>query len=103
MELRCTLRRYKGTDVLTLVGDIDWDGKGELRRVAHALDGPRVPVRVDMTRVAFMDSTGAHFLTALKQRTTAAGVSLSVQGTPRQPTRVLELLRLTDLISEQPR
>ena len=102
MELRCTLHREYPIDVLTVTGDIDMDGGDELRKAREALGTPRRPLRVDLTGVTFMDSTGAHFLTDLQQRTTAAGTSLVVAGIPAGGARLLRILGLTGFRLERP-
>jgi len=102
MRLRCTLHSQDQTDVLTMVGDIDMDGAEELRRVTGALGVPRRPLRVDLTKVAFMDLTGAHFLADLQRRSTVSGTSLVLVGMHPGPVRLLGLLGLTGFCLERP-
>ena len=102
MELRCTLHSAYRTDVLTVTGDIDMDGGDELRRAQEALGALRRPLRIDLTGVTFMDSTGAHFLTDLQRRATAVGTSLVIVGIPVGPARLLRMLGLTGFHLERP-
>ncbi len=102
MELRCTLRNRNRTCFLTMVGDIDLDASDELLRVRDALGTRPGPLRVDLTGVTFMDLTGVHFLTDLRERGRADGTSLVLVGVPSGPARLLRLLGLTDFHVERP-
>ena len=102
MKLRCTLHSQNRTDVLTMAGDVDMDGSDELRRMTDALGAVGRSLRVDLSEVTFMDSTGAHFLVALRRRSEASGTSLVLVGMHSGPARMLRLLGLTGFRIEQP-
>ncbi|MGM1065656.1 STAS domain-containing protein [Saccharothrix sp. Mg75] len=93
--LRVTTRDLGGCHVLTLVGELDIDTTTRLHDAVDALvlrRGDRVVV--DLTAVAFCDSSGVSALIAARRRAAAAGCSLVLAGTPPHITRLLRVVGL---------
>jgi anti-sigma B factor antagonist len=87
-----------GVTVVLASGELDMATTGELRSCLAGLrDGGR-PVRLDMTAVEFMDSSGLHTLIRASEAFTAAGSPFTI--VPSEP--VLRVLELVDLIGRLP-
>ncbi|MDP9219557.1 MAG: STAS domain-containing protein [Actinomycetota bacterium] len=84
-----------GSALITLSGEIDLAMAGGLEFVAEEAIVRALPVRVDLSRVTFMDSAGVGFVAALVRAGYDAGWQPTVIGPSR---RVLETLTLTGLV-----
>jgi anti-sigma B factor antagonist len=79
--------------LLTVRGEVDMDTADELERAIQGIDGPLV---IDLSRVAFMDSTG---LRVLLTASVARGRALSVVLRSESPVlRLLELAQVADRV-----
>lgn len=86
--------------VVRVRGDIDAVAAPTLREaLATVID--RVPgmVRVDMAAVDFLDSVGISVLVASFNRAQDAGVDFELASVPPSSRRVLEITRLTDILT----
>lgn len=77
--------------VITLAGEIDLTSRGTLEAATRTTPPDGLPLRLDMSGVTFMDSSGLNFLLTLRHRLTAAGSSLTLTGIREEPMRVLAL------------
>ena len=81
--------------VLTPHGDMDMATVGEFERVAgHLVGSGQASLMIDLSDVAFMDSSGINGLIRVKKACDAAGGQLSLS---RPQPRVRDVLRLTGL------
>ena len=88
-----------GEAVLVVFGEVDLVSRDVfVRQLAVLVD--RAPIRavVDMTDVAFMDSTGVHALLGAAELARERGTRLEIRTSP-QVRRVLELLGLVDALN----
>jgi len=88
-----------GEASLVVFGEVDLVSRDVfVRQLEVLLD--RAPTRavVDMTDVAFMDSTGVHALLGADELARGRGTRLEVRASP-QVRRVLELLGLLDTLT----
>jgi anti-sigma B factor antagonist len=94
-ELQITAERDGGTVVLTLHGELDLQSVGRLRTcLAETLERDSGAVLVDLTDVAFIDSTGLAALLNALRRLTRAGRPLLLVAGEGPVRRVLRLTRL---------
>jgi anti-sigma B factor antagonist len=84
-----------GETVVIASGELDLATTGELRSCLTELRGGNHPIRLDMTAVEFMDSSGLHTLIRATEDFAADGSRFMI--VPSEPVRrVLELVDLED-------
>ncbi|HET8643656.1 MAG TPA: STAS domain-containing protein [Pseudonocardiaceae bacterium] len=86
--------RADGTSVLvTIAGEIDIDNADDVeQQVLQAIDNRMTGVRLDLTYLDYMDSSGLRILFNLASRLKVLQIDLDVVAPPGTPTRrVLEL------------
>jgi anti-anti-sigma factor len=91
-----------GGDRLNGVGGGGGDvGGAPARRdtLAEVIDRAPVTVRIDMAGVDFLDSVGISVLVASYNRAEEAGVGFELSSVPPSSRRVLEITRLTDVLT----
>jgi anti-anti-sigma factor len=83
------------TKVLCVEGELDVLSSPELRPTFDALTRDKgCKIKVDLSRLNLLDSSGAGCLVSLYRRASANGGTVSFVGVANQPLRVLQLLRL---------
>lgn len=88
-----------GLFVVSLVGDLEVTSSDEvLQRLAGLRGTPRTRVVMDVSRLAFIDSSGLNALVTGARAVEAKGGSMVVAGAPRYVTRVFELVRLAESV-----
>lgn len=86
--------RTDGTSVLvSIAGEIDIDNADDVeQQMLHAIDNRMTGVRLDLTYLDYMDSSGLRILFNLASRLKVLQIDLDVVAPPGTPTRrVLEL------------
>lgn len=87
-----------GIRVLRPTGEIDHHTCGQLRQALNTLTADRPRVVVDLSRVTFMDSSGINLLIAAYKNVTAADGWIRLAAPTTPVLRVLQLVRVDDLI-----
>ncbi|MFJ7158779.1 STAS domain-containing protein [Streptomyces sp. NPDC101118] len=77
--------------VVTVAGALDMDTSPQLGTTIAALDLDDLTLGLDLTGVAFIDSSGLHLLLTLRNRTHAQGGTLELLCVPCQALRLLDL------------
>ena len=91
-----------GPDLTVVVvrGDVDAVSAPALRdALAAAIDRAPGTVRVDMAGVTFLDSVGISVVVSSFNRAEDAGVAFELMSVPPSSRRVLEITRLTDVLT----
>lgn len=89
-----------GRTTVAVRGDLDAVSAPALREALDAaIDGAPDTVRIDMAGVSFLDSVGISVLVASFNRAEDAGVAFELQAVPSSSRRVLEITRLTDVLT----
>jgi anti-sigma B factor antagonist len=92
---RVRVQKLDGETVVIASGELDLATTGELRSCLTELRGGDHPIRLDMTDVEFMDSSGLHTLVRATEDFAADGSRFMI--VPSEPVRrVLELVDLDD-------
>ncbi|PWI42840.1 STAS domain-containing protein [Streptomyces sp. ICBB 8177] len=91
-----------GPVVLALTGDIDRDESVVLAEAAASVGEGDRDLRVDLSGVRFMDSSGLHFLVALRNEAEARGARFSLSGVRPQAARLVRLVGLEDFLGLPP-
>jgi len=89
-----------GTLVLNLIGELDHHAaRGVVREVERAIDS-YLPgsVKVDLTGLTFMDSSGIAVILKAYRRTMELGATMRVCGVRAQPRKVLAAASLERII-----
>lgn len=91
----------EGQDVLVVTGDVDLATAHELVAAAEAWTSSDVPgpVRLDLTGVTFLDSTGISALLEIRRVVAAAGTDVVVVGRSAIVDRVFSLAGIADLFT----
>jgi anti-anti-sigma factor len=89
-----SVERLDGTAVVHVAGELDLATTPRLSAVLEALEQPCDRVVLDLSALAFIDSTGLRLTVAEYQRATRDGFDLVVAGADGH---VLDVLRLTGL------
>lgn len=93
MDLSIRTTAEEGTTVVRVVGEVDVSNADELRQAVDAALGQTpADVRVDLSQVAYIDSTGIGVLVGAATRSREAGIPFSVAGPQPNVRRVLGLL-----------
>ncbi|KUN29726.1 anti-anti-sigma factor [Streptomyces antibioticus] len=92
-----------GVTVLSLDGEVDHHSVGALSRALPPVDASTAPrVVVDLTRVAFMDSSGVNALIAAHQATLVARGWLRLVGVRGAVLRTVQLVGLDLIVTCHP-
>jgi len=91
----------EGQDVLVVTGDVDLATAHELVTAAEAWtsSGLKGPVRLDLTKVTFLDSTGISALLEIRRAAVGAGTDVIVVGRSPIVHRVFSLAGIADLFA----
>lgn len=87
--------------VLTVTGDVDVDTAWRLREELTTVLAERDTV-MDLSGVAFLDSTGLGVLVAGYRQARRSGYRMALAGAPQRVLDLLDLTRLTTLFSLYP-
>lgn len=85
--------------MLAIVGDLDLASAHELLAAAESSAGAAEPLRLDLSGVTFLDSTGVGALLKIRRAATDAGREVRVTGRSEAVDRVLELAGISELFS----
>lgn len=84
---------------LSLTGELDLATADALRQALDAqINAGNIGLRLDMTGVSFMDSSGLHVLAWAYDRTRGVGGRLTLHPVSRPVERILRLTRATTLL-----
>jgi anti-sigma B factor antagonist len=84
--------------VASLSGDLDIMTTEEAKeRLSHLIDRRPQSVRLDLSGLEFIDSTGLGALVIVHHRAATAGVPMTVSGLSSQVLRVMQITRLDEL------
>jgi anti-sigma B factor antagonist len=98
---RVRVQKADGETVVVASGELDLATTGELRSCLTELRGGGGPIRLDMTDVEFMDSSGLHTLIRATEDFAADGSRFMI--VPSEPVRrVLEMVDLQDRLPIEP-
>ncbi|MGH3992335.1 MAG: STAS domain-containing protein [Pseudonocardiaceae bacterium] len=88
--------------VVVVAGEVDLSTAPRLRQTILDLlaEEPPQGVRVDLSEVRLLDSTGIFVLVDTYQRAKGRGVGLTIEHPPQIVRRVLEICGLFDLLTE---
>lgn len=87
-----------GAALITLAGEIDLAVKDCLDFVADQAIDRDLPVRVDVSRVTFMDSTGLSLLIRLAATERKSGRTLRVEGADRRVRDLLDVAGVSQVL-----
>ncbi|MFF0107825.1 STAS domain-containing protein [Streptomyces hirsutus] len=96
--LSVTTTAADGIRVIHPTGEIDHHTCGQLQQALNTLTADRPRVVVDLSRVTFMDSSGINILIAAYKNVTAADGWIRLAAPTAPVLRVLQLVRVDDLI-----
>ncbi|MEU8139825.1 STAS domain-containing protein [Streptodolium elevatio] len=92
-----------GTTVLTLTGDLDYHTAPQLGRAVEETPlGPDNNVVIDLTDLAYCDSTGLTALITAYKQATGAGARLVLAAPSAELLRVFAIVGLDQLFTYQP-
>lgn len=98
-EFTVEVRHENGATVVSLRGELDLSTAAELREVLVASEVLNAPaVRVDLTKVDFLGSTGVGVLVSACKRVKASGGTFSVISGQNEFGRILEIAGLLDYL-----
>ena len=97
--LHCTLDARETTNVVTVRGEIDLSNVHALEEVCdRGLRSSSLPLIIDLSRVAYIDSTGLNTLIKVHERCHARRVEFAVTFTSRLMWRIFSVLSLQEKI-----
>jgi anti-sigma B factor antagonist len=100
IDFSVTSRAQGDWTIVSVVGELDLSTAPALRGdLIEHLEAGHARLIVDMTDVAFMDSTGLGMLVAVLKRAKESGGSLVLSGPQRQVRRVLQITGVEDLFA----
>ncbi|GAA3208267.1 STAS domain-containing protein [Actinocorallia longicatena] len=92
-----------GASVVNVIGELDLHTAPDLSRVIEATPfGPGEPVVIDLSRLAYCDSTGITVLINAYRRAEAAEARLFLAGLSDDLTRVFRIIGLDQVFAIQP-
>lgn len=95
-----SLNNQDGRQVLSIEGELDAITAPELRDTLDSLVvGGGEGVRVDLSRLRLIDSSGVGALVSLYKRLRAEGRPLEIVGLCEQPAAIFRLLRLDEVFA----
>lgn len=104
MEFGCTIERHDERVVIVPEGDIDADSAGALRQVLRqTIETPGFTVlEVDMSRVAFLDSTGLGVFVAARKAAQARGTTFRLTNPNAMLRMLLQVTNLEEILTGEP-
>jgi anti-sigma B factor antagonist len=97
--LRCKFSKNGTAETLFVAGELDLSSAGALEKaVSQVLDGQGQEFRLDMSRLTFMDSTGAKALVHVHEQVERLGRRLVVVSPTHGVRMVLDTLGLDQVI-----
>ncbi|MGV9563503.1 STAS domain-containing protein [Streptomyces sp. NPDC003480] len=97
-DLTLTTQQHPDGTVITVAGEIDLNTCSALARAALNVPLGGKTLRLEMSGVSFMDSTGLNLLLQLRGRLHAEGGRLVLTGLQDQAARLLHLTGTYDLL-----
>jgi anti-anti-sigma factor len=98
--LRGGQAQQEGRAVYVLKGELDMAGGESLvRRVTELAGATSGPVEIDMSEVAFIDSSGVRALLRLHEAGVSSGRPLRVRSLSPDVRRLLDLIGVTELLA----
>jgi anti-sigma B factor antagonist len=94
-----TVREDRGAIVIALAGDVDLESSPKVRTVLLECVGKKQPVLVDMSAIAYIDSSGVASLVEAFQSARKMGTSFALVSVSDAALRVLQLARLDRIFS----
>ncbi|MFC9975770.1 STAS domain-containing protein [Spirillospora sp. NPDC127200] len=92
-----------GATVVAVSGELDHHTAPELTQVIEATPfGPQAPVVIDLTDLAYCDSTGITVLVTAYKRAQQAGAHLVLAGMNADLTRVFHIVGLNQIFTFRP-
>lgn len=82
--------------VLEVHGEVDLSNAEQLRAAAHRLTGHAGPLVIDLTDLAFIDSSGIHALVSAQANAIEANIPLTLTPPRGQALRAFEIAGLAD-------
>jgi anti-anti-sigma factor len=99
-QLQLARLEHGGVQVVELAGELDVDSVDELESaLVAAADGPRPRVCLDVSRLAFIDSTGLAAVIRAHLAVVEAGGAFAVVAAPGAVRRTLETTGLMEMLS----
>ena len=92
--MRCELREERGARVVELAGEVDLESSPEARRVLLEAVASGGPLFVDLSGVAYIDSSGVASLVEAFQAARSRGTRFGLVAVSPAAMRVLRLARL---------
>ncbi|MCD0480887.1 STAS domain-containing protein [Streptacidiphilus sp. ASG 303] len=101
LNLTVVMEQDRDETVIAVQGEIDVDTRPTLSRTAASLPGGAA-VRLDLSRVTFMDAAGLHFMLDLRRLVAGSDGRLVVAGVHDQPARLLDVAGVSGLFRFSP-
>jgi len=102
-ELTLTTRPLPTGILLALAGELDHDSAGQLRTALHTITlQPGDLLTVDLTDLAYCDSTGITALIAARNHTHTHGADITLTAVPTNTLRILRVLGLDQVLPIHP-
>jgi anti-sigma B factor antagonist len=99
VQLLMSTRIERGVTVVAPSGEVDMASAPQLReKLGELLNDGITNLLVDMSEVAFLDSSGLGVLVSAMKQTRASGGSIRLAGVRPLVLKVLEITRLTDAL-----
>jgi anti-sigma B factor antagonist len=100
MRPTLTTSTFEGVGYLRLAGEIDMDCAEELRQLGEGLITDYIgTVRVDLSGVTFLDSSGLNALISIRNKGLERGCVLILEKPAPNVLRIFELTALTDVFT----
>lgn len=95
--LECTLDKLETTTVVTVRGDVDLSNVHALEEICdQGLRSSSLPLIVDLSHVAYIDSTGLNTLIKVHERCHVRRVEFAITFTSRLMWRIFSVLSLQE-------
>jgi len=88
--------------IYTVQGALDAETVGQLKDDFATLAAAGQDIRLDLSAVDFLDSSGVGAIVFLHKRLSGLGHGLELAGVDGQPLRLLEFLRVTSVVKTNP-
>jgi anti-anti-sigma factor len=85
--------------IVTVAGDVDFASQDELRIAARWAADRNLPIRIDLTGAAFLDTSGLELISRLAGLELQRRRSLTLVGAPERVKHMLEITGLDDLVT----
>ena len=97
--MNCEIRNEGDAAVVVLSGDVDLESSPKVRTVLLDCVGKKLPVLVDMSAIAYIDSSGVASLVEAFQSARKLGTSFALVSVSEAALRVLQLARLDKIFA----